>query len=67
MGPRPQSSRGVGGVPMGTCTNSRYCFACGGTGHIRMHCPIYLPLGNRQITGLVHAGRPLISAQKVLF
>ena len=45
VGPRPQLARGAGGVPVGAGNDSRSCFACGGAGQIRMHCPIYPPRG----------------------
>ena len=58
VGPRPQLARGAGGVPVGAGIDSRFCFACGGASHIRMHCPIYPPQRNTQIAGSVQTIRP---------
>ena len=43
---------------MGAGTDLRSCFACGGAGHFRKHCPIYSPQRNTQTAGSVHAIRP---------
>ena len=43
---------------MGASIDSRSCFACGGAGHTRMHCPIYPPQRNTQTAGSVQAIRP---------
>ena len=43
---------------MGTCTNSRYSFACGGSAHIWMHCPIYPPPKNTHTEGSIQADMP---------
>ena len=53
VGPRPQLARGAGGVPVGACTDSRSCFACGGAGQTRVHYPIYPPQRNTQTAGSV--------------
>ena len=58
VGPRPQLARGAGGVPVGAGIDSRSYFACGGAGHIRMHCPIYPPQRNTQTAGSVQVIRP---------